>query len=63
MRPDYELLAGERARRRPQDELEAILGVHGEAADLGALHHQGVRDVACLLPIAEKAQADHVGRR
>lgn len=62
VRFDDELLAGERARRCPQDELEVILGVHGETTDLCALNDRGLRDVARLLSIAEEAQTDHIGR-
>lgn len=60
MRPHRDPLAAEGARARPQHQVEGILGIDGQAADLGALHDRGPRDVARLLVVAEQRQGDDV---
>lgn len=55
------LFACSRAGACPQNQVEAVLGVDGQAADLGAVHLQRPRDVAGLLPIAVQAQRYQVG--
>lgn len=42
--------------------MEGVLLINGQAADLGALHDRGSRDVASLLVISEEGERDHVGR-
>ena len=61
MRPHRHLVAGIGAGGRPQNQVEAILGVESQAADLGALHLHGPGDVASLLAVAVEAQGDEVG--
>lgn len=56
-----DLLAAHGAGRRAQDEVEGVLGVDGEAADLSTVHLQGPRDVAGLLAVAVQRQRDEVG--
>lgn len=41
--------------------MEHVLGVDGQAADLGAVHLQRAGDVACLLVVAVQRQGDEVG--
>jgi hypothetical protein len=62
VRPDGDLVAGVRPRRGAQDEVEDVLRVDGQAADLGRVHGLRARDVAGLLPVAEERQRDDVGR-
>lgn len=56
-----DLLAAQGAGRRAQDEVEGVLGVDGETADLGAVHLEGPGDVAGLLAVAVQRQGDEVG--
>lgn len=55
------LLACSRASARPQDQVEAVFSVDGQAANLGTVHLQRPGNVAGLLPIAIQAQGHQVG--
>ena len=55
--------AGVGARGRAQHQVERVLGVDGEAADLGAVHLEGPGDVPGLLAVPVQRQRDQVGGR
>lgn len=56
-------LAGKGASCGPEDKVEGVLGVDGQAANLGAVHLHGSGDRARLLAVAVKAQGYQVGGR
>ncbi len=56
-----ELLAAHGAGGRSQHQVERVLGVDGKTTDLGAVHLQGLGDVADLLAVAVQRQGDEVG--
>lgn len=61
MGADNDLLAGFYAGGSAQNQMEGIFGVDSKAADLGAVHVQGPRDVPSFLAIAIKGEGDEVG--
>ena len=60
---DHDLVAGQGAGRCAQHQVECVLGVDGQAGDLGRVHGGRFGDVASLLAVAVESQADQVGGR
>lgn len=61
MCPHRHAIADKGAGAGAQDEVEGVLGIDSEAADLGAVHLKRTGDVACLLAISVEAQRHDVG--
>lgn len=62
VRLDDNLLGPERTGARAEDEVERILGVHSQTADLGTVHMQRAGNVSSLLAVAVQTQRDQVSR-
>lgn len=58
---DYDLLAGQGAGCCAQHQVECVLGVDGQARDLGRVHGGRFGNVAGLLAVAVKGETDQVG--
>lgn len=63
MRLHLDFVARVGARGGAQDQVEGVVGVHGEPGDLGGVHLQRLGDRARLVVVAVQRQADQVGRR
>lgn len=61
VRANGNLVARKCAGRGAQHQVEDVLRVDSQSADLGALHRSRPRNVASLLSIAEEREGDDVG--